>query len=212
MARVRLSRYEVEEDDLPPVCMRCGAPAVERVSKAFAWHPPWVLVLLIAGLLPFAIVAFVLTKRMTIRAPLCAAHRNHWFSRLLFTWLSFVGLAVLGVAAVVLMVESGDRRSGGGMSWLAGLACAGATVGLLAWVIATVTLQLTSIRPTEITDRSILLTGVAREFLEALEDEQDRRDYGRPRRHGPDGGQHFYAPDDFDRRRPSSDAFREGEP
>ena len=72
MATVRLYRDETEDFDLPAVCMKCGAPATTWKSKTFSWHPPWVYVLILIGLLPFAIVAMVLTKRRTILAPLCA--------------------------------------------------------------------------------------------------------------------------------------------
>jgi hypothetical protein len=47
MAQIRLSRYEVEANDLPPLCICCGAPAVVYKSKNFAWHPSWVWILIV---------------------------------------------------------------------------------------------------------------------------------------------------------------------
>ena len=76
MATVRLGRFEVERGMLPQVCMACGAPAAVRKSKKFAWHPQWIYVLLLAGLLPLIIVAAILTKRMTVAAPFCDDHKR----------------------------------------------------------------------------------------------------------------------------------------
>jgi hypothetical protein len=76
--------------NLPDVCLRCGAPATLHKSKTFSWHPPWVYVLLIAGLLPFAIVAIVLTKRRRVEAPLCEQHKHHWLIRQLLILPTFL--------------------------------------------------------------------------------------------------------------------------
>lgn len=76
MAKVRLRRYEIEEYDLPPVRAKCGARAVARPEKTFSWHPGWVTVLILVGLMPYVLVALILTKRMTVPLPLCQRHRN----------------------------------------------------------------------------------------------------------------------------------------
>jgi hypothetical protein len=35
---------------LPPVCVKCGAPADGKpVEKTFYWHPPWLYVLIFAA-------------------------------------------------------------------------------------------------------------------------------------------------------------------
>ena len=80
MGVLRLDSYE-EMRELPAVCLRCGAPTVLRKSKTFSWCPQWVWLLLFFGLIPFAIVALILTKRRTILVPLCAKHKNHWLWR-----------------------------------------------------------------------------------------------------------------------------------
>ena len=73
MAELRLNSREAN-GGLPPVCMRCGDRAHAEKMKLFTWYPPWVNVLLIFGVLPAAIAAFCLTKRMTVHAPLCERH------------------------------------------------------------------------------------------------------------------------------------------
>lgn len=81
MSRVPLSRLEVEAGELPQLCLCCGAPAVGHDSKKFAWHPQWLYLLLFCGILPLLVVSFIVTKHMTVRAPFCAEHHNHWTRR-----------------------------------------------------------------------------------------------------------------------------------
>src|SRR2546423_13064777 len=87
---VELRRAEARGLDLPPVCMRCGQPAEQFVSKVFAWHPSWVYFLLFVGLLPFIIVALIITERARVDAPLCAVHKGHWSKRTWTLLLSFL--------------------------------------------------------------------------------------------------------------------------
>ena len=218
MAVVHLDREEVENDELPPVCLRCGAPTTGLVRKNFSWHPPWVIVLILAGLLVYVIVAIVLTKRMTIRAPLCAKHQNHWFGRSLIIWLSLAAVASVGLIAFLLMVNQQPRGAGGPGNGLSGFICVGTVLLGLAWLIMVLILQGTMIRPSEITDRSMTLNKVSRQFVEALDEERDRyaleeeddyRPRPRPRALDPD---RVYDPAAPRPRRPPPDAFREDQP
>src|SRR5262245_26714718 len=101
MARVRLHRGEVRQGGLPPVCMRCGADAELERKRQFSWNPSWVYLLILLGLLPFVIVALVLTKRMTVHAPLCRDHKNHWLTRNLIIYLGLLPVALLGFGAIL---------------------------------------------------------------------------------------------------------------
>jgi hypothetical protein len=98
MAEVELFDTGGDGPDLPDVCMRCGAPATVRLPTVFAWSPPWTYLLLLLGLLPF-FVALVLARRMTVRAPLCARHKNPWWRRQLVGGV--VGLAVSNLLVMV---------------------------------------------------------------------------------------------------------------
>lgn len=173
MAQVRLRRFEVNEDLLPPVCLRCGAEAEVTRSKNFAWHPPWVAVLILVGLLPYAIVAIILTKRMKVEAPLCPQHQGHWQWRALYLYLGLALFVVLGVGSMVVLAST-DNRRGAPEAW-AGFLCLGSLVAGLAWLISAAIIQHLSIRPTEITDKDITLTNVSPFFVEALHEERDRR-------------------------------------
>src|SRR5437588_10198119 len=102
MSTLHLSRSEAEQGEFPSLCLRCGAPATQYDKKNFAWHPQWVYILILFGLLPMIIVALVLTKRMTVRAPFCDRHRKHWTSRSRIIGGSLVGLIGLGIAFIFL--------------------------------------------------------------------------------------------------------------
>lgn len=162
MARVRLGRFEVEAQQLPPVCIVCGAPATEHRTKNFSWFPPWVVVLLLLGLPVFIIVALILTRRMRVTAPLCAEHRQHWSSRQFAMLVST--FVFLPVAFMVMVNFSPMGRDDD----LGGLICLGLTVLGLTWVGILVAAQHTGVRPAEITDRSITLIGVSQVFADAV--------------------------------------------
>src|SRR5262245_51584716 len=133
MATVRLARYEVEERLLPPVCMKCGAPATSPQRKSFSWYPPWVNILILAGVLPFVIVAAVLTKRIIIHAPFCDEHRHHWTWRSWFVWLGlmFVMFMWFGAFAVAMTIAN---HQGVVADQLVGLACVGTILIGLVWL------------------------------------------------------------------------------
>ena len=221
MADVRLESYDGDVLELPDVCLQCGAPATVHKRKKFSWFPPWVWILLFCGWLPFLIVALVLTKRRTIAAPLCEQHKNHWLWRQLLVLGSLFGVIAVGVVTGLAMsaTENGDNET------LSGLLCGGTVILLIVWVILAVVVQATSIRPKEITDRGIRLTGVAPAFVEAYEEEwriaPDRLDdLARERWHDPrragrsgkpalDDDERIQPGEDDDRRQPP-DTFQEG--
>jgi hypothetical protein len=147
--------------------MKCGAPAVLRKNKTFSWFPPWIwLLFFFCGLLPFAIVAIIMTKRRTVSVPLCAEHKSHWLWRQLVVVAGLLILAVGFVTWIAAIDEPGGRNDS-----LTGLVCAGLFVLLVIWLITAIVLQSTSIRPKEITDRDITLLGVSDSFIQAYEDE-----------------------------------------
>jgi hypothetical protein len=178
MPSVRLRREDARSGNLPRVCMVCGDRAEGFQSKTMSWYPGWVFILLLAGLLPFIIVALIVQKKMRVQAPFCPQHERHWSGRTLAVILSFVGLIVVGIGAVVLMAalrEPGPRVPGRDDA-MGGYVCMAMAAGLIGWLILVAILQTTAIRPKEITDDSIILTGVSRQFKDALEDAGYYRD------------------------------------
>jgi len=184
MAQVTLRDPEWHGYELPPVCMRCGAEATVYKRKRFSWYPPWINVLILAGLLPYAIIAAIMTKRMNVNIPLCGRHRFHWGGRVAAMVLSF--FALLGLLVVLIAVTSGPGRHNDTLAAAIGFCLLG---GFVAWLILLVVLTSTTMRPTEIDDRSITLTGVANDFRDAAMEYQEmlrQRSRGSRRRRGDD--------------------------
>ena len=187
MAEVRLGKFEVEKGRLPKLCMVCGTESSLKVKKTFSWYPRWIVALIIFGALPAFIVAMILTKKMTIKAPLCHDHRNHWFGRSLFLYLGLLVMGLIGFLLVMTVaIQSGQH--GRDNNWM-GFACLGSVVLFLVWLIVAAILQSTGIQATEITDKSITLKGVDSTFLSELqehrqsrkrEDQQEKRTPRRP--------------------------------
>jgi hypothetical protein len=98
MAEIRLRDSETELDRLPQMCMVCGQPAVTHIRKKFAWHPPWVIILILINLIVYAVVALIMTKRMTVDVPVCDKHRGYWWKRMLLMLLPLPIIIGVGIA------------------------------------------------------------------------------------------------------------------
>jgi hypothetical protein len=217
MAQIRLRRYEVEEGGLPRACMRCGAPATLFKTKNFSWYPSWVYILLLAGLLPFLIVALIMQKRMRVSAPLCDRHKHHWVWPTAFAVAALLLLLgmLFGGAALGGVLEGGVDRDV--QDTLMAVWFLGGFGLFLACLVAACVVQARAIRPVEITDRSITLTNVAPAFVHAVEqgadeeddeyDEDEGYDRPRPRRRDP-RSEHVHDPETPRGRRPPPDAYR----
>ncbi len=219
MADLRLYSGDERVTALPDLCMQCGEPAALFKRKRFSWFPSWVWILLfVCGLVPFAIVAAVTTKRRTVEAPLCEAHKNHWLARQLLVVGSLFGILLLGGVTWAVSLDNNARGDD-----LGGLLCVGSVVMLILWVILAVVVQFNSIRAREITDRDMTLVGVAQEFVNAYQDEWHvaperlddlARESWNDSRHTP--SQRPTSEDDRirpeDDRQPPPDTFREGAP
>src|SRR4051794_9141970 len=179
MPNVKLSRHECSRDLLPSVCMFCGEPATTRKRKTFGWHPSWVWVLILVNLIILIIVAMILTKKMPMRVPVCDRHEGYWTRRALTLTFTFLLVAVLCVGAGSYMDAQPVTQRGD----LGGLLCGGGVVLFLGWLVLAAVYSASGVRPTEITEKAIRLTGVSEIFVEALEEERardrDDRDRGR---------------------------------
>src|SRR3954464_3221962 len=93
MPHVQLT-FEEAETHLPDVCLRCGQPAVCRVTKPIRLHDtasgysrgPIGLITML-----FDFQKHLTSPTVMLRGPLCAAHRGHWAVRRAVIW-SLVGL------------------------------------------------------------------------------------------------------------------------
>lgn len=209
MPNIKLSRYECSRDLLPPLCMFCGEPATVRKHKTFGWHPGWVWLLLLANLIVLVVVAMILTKRMSLKVPLCDRHAGWWARRTLTILFTFLGVAVLCIGGGIYL----DAQPMKQQDDLSAVLCGGGVVLFLGWLVLAGVYSASGVRPTEITDKAIRLTGVSEAFVEALEDERSRD------RDGRDRGRYGDERDDYDdqdereppRRRSSDDRDRDDE-
>jgi len=80
---------------LPPLCVKCGAPANGKpVDKTFSWHHPALYLIALAGLLPYVIVGMIVRKSMRLRVPLCAHHAQRRSTAVTLAWV----IPLIGVA------------------------------------------------------------------------------------------------------------------
>jgi hypothetical protein len=201
MATIRLGRYEAEDGDMPDVCMRCGEPATVIKRYRFVWHPFWCYLLIPMGLLIYVILAAVLTQQARIHVFLCDRHKRHWLVRTLAVWGTFLSLLIIWPAAFAM--TSALIRPGSSSNVL-GFLCIGSLVSLVAWLISIPIIQWTAIHPTEITERTVTLTRVCPDYVDALadhrarrreeEDDEDYRRTFRPRR-GREDSEEVYDPE-----------------
>ena len=98
---------------VPEVCARHGEPAVRRRRTVFRSHTPaWVYILLLFGVLPFAIAAAALQKRVKAPAwPFCS-ECGRLRTRRLLMGIGLLVLAVAGVAAAAALMPPNDSSAG----------------------------------------------------------------------------------------------------
>jgi hypothetical protein len=114
---------------LPPFCVKCGRPSEpERLKKSFRWHPGWVYIFILIGILFYVILAAVLSKRMTLELPLCRQHLEKYRT------LRIAAPALL-LGSIAEMVGAGALLPGSYLSY-------GIGAGLLAFVAGIVCLVL----------------------------------------------------------------------
>ena len=207
MADVRLDFYDLDDDALPDVCMKCGAASVVRPTKTFSWMPFW------ARFMP-PLIAVWFIKRRRVPIPLCEQHKGHWTIRYLIGF-GGLGLLLLLVIGGVALLANDENGPGGAF----GVACLiGAGLFFLAWLITIIVLGATAINVYEITEDTITLKNVSPDFTQAYRDmtrgglapeveDVARRPWGRP------GGRGAPDYDEPPRRRPElppDDKYRRG--
>lgn len=179
MPKVTITRREADRDLLPRVCALTGEPTDDVKLRKFMWYPQWInLTILIA--LPIALIlSLVMRKEMTVNLPLIRQKHGHWLWRQLAAGLMLLGAIVCAPAGGILASKPSTETLGGVLVALG-------VVLFFATIVFVIVINYTTIRPTEITDREMTLTGVHQNFVDALEedrerdrDEDDDRDRGR---------------------------------
>jgi hypothetical protein len=91
----------VPQAALPDRCVKCNAPAEGfRKRMRLAWHSPLAYLGLLFGLLPYIVIALMLTRRLTVEVGVCQAHMKRRRLAIAVGWLgSLLGFVVLFVGA-----------------------------------------------------------------------------------------------------------------
>ena len=91
---------------LPDRCVKCNAPAGgDRIRQRFGWHHPALYLLILGGVLIYAIVAIIVRKKAVLELGICAVHRKR---RRMVTTIAWALLCAAVVAiSVARMVDSG---------------------------------------------------------------------------------------------------------
>jgi hypothetical protein len=139
---------------LPPLCVKCGAPADGKaVDKIFSWHHPGLYVLLLSPII-YVIVALIVRKTMRLRVPLCALHAKRRSAAVTLSWV----LPLAGIADIfVLMSLNVDQGV------IALISIVLMVSGLVIWVVVGY-----PIRPVLIDSTRGEFTGVCTTFLDQL--------------------------------------------
>jgi hypothetical protein len=119
---------------LPPYCLKCGRPAgPDFLRRQFSWHQSWIYAFLLIAVLAYAILAAILSKRMTLRLPLCAVHLQKYKAlRAASAVLLLGGLAELVVAGTVLPADHmAIGITAGLLALVAGCVCLAQSNGVL---------------------------------------------------------------------------------
>ncbi len=193
-----------------------------RKSKTFSWFPPWTWILLIVGgVLVFALVALILTKRRTVDVPLCEEHNNYWLTRRLLVIGCFLGICISCILGVVICVEY--EGQGFNDIPLGIVLCLGAfSLSAICWPVMLLIVLSTGIRPREIVRKDITLVGVAKAFVVAYEQQEygyvapdlldnlARQHWNRRRRSDEEEDDRIQPVEEDEKRGSPPDAFQEG--
>jgi hypothetical protein len=139
---------------LPPYCVKCGMIAHQQpVQRKFYWHSPLLYLLVLIGVLIYAIVALIVRKRFDLGVPLCDSH-----FRLRRIWLTVAAASMLGAIPALILGISLDYPVAGILVCLVGL-----LGGAIVWsVVAPI------LRPSRITDEMAIFRGAHESFFGRL--------------------------------------------
>ena len=144
---------------LPPVCLKSNQPATQWLKRNLSWHPPWIAITILAGLLVYVILALVLTKRATIHIGLTDEWMGRRKTRLIVCWL--LGLGCLAMFPLSIALSATTQNE----SWLL-LMLPALLGGLIVLVAAQLLVGL--VAPQRITDDYVWLKGVHPGVLDRL--------------------------------------------
>jgi hypothetical protein len=107
--------------DLPCRCVKCNEPAQQPIKpRGIFWHPPGWFILLLGGIVLYALALVFVQRKAAISPGLCAGHARRRSKLIGIAWLTFFGsipcfifsaevtaLAFVGLAAVLASIIIG---------------------------------------------------------------------------------------------------------
>src|SRR5262245_24668688 len=95
--------------DIPHRCVKCNKPADEPTrQRTVSWYNPWLLLLILAGILVWAIVVMFVRKHAVVSPGLCADHKRRRRNVIAVAWIG--GLA--GMLLIYAGINSSDGAQG----------------------------------------------------------------------------------------------------
>lgn len=174
---ITLTKQEVDNNLLPPLCMACGQPATIWVNKTFTYVPDWVNYLYWAGVLPGVIAQQLLQKQMRVSCPFCNEHQNsfRYVSKgfQAGVWPAAIISLVLVACFFILFYSEFKPDISAVLLLVAGTTVLfGLTLVVLATIFALISKH-KGIKATEITYDEIALLHVADAFVDTVKDRRN---------------------------------------
>jgi hypothetical protein len=149
----------------PDRCVKCNAPANGyRYSKTFYWHESAYYLLILAGIIVYAIVAMIIRKSGRVSVGLCPAHRAVRTRHSLIV----TAIVLLGIGVIIggpVMASNTNVRSDSEMYGVGGV-LGGIFLLLAGAIYASVALPVLQVR--KIDERFVYLKRAGAPFLEGL--------------------------------------------
>jgi|SRR4051794_30653940 hypothetical protein len=124
--------YVPQNSSLPANCVKCGQPSTTLVKKTFYWHPAWVYILILPGLLIYAIAALAIRKGMKLHVPLCDVHSQARKTKIWTAVALLVGFLPFGIIVGSMTPDNaGWIWLAAGVMFLTGLVLAGIVSNIL---------------------------------------------------------------------------------
>jgi hypothetical protein len=149
---------------LPARCVKCNAIVGDergsrRLTQKLAWHHPAIFLLILPGVLIYAIVALCLQKKAAVELSLCPIHnakRTRW---LIFTWVT----VLIGLGTIVGGCAGGVGYAHNNDMWPAWRMLGGLLIAIIGGIVGIVGSRV--LTPKRIDDRYAWLKGADPDFL-----------------------------------------------
>ena len=156
--KIRLS----DSHDLPLVCAYCGEEASHEELKKYSKYPGWVGVFIVISIPIWLLLRYALRSTALLNMPVCDRHTNcgNWVPKIWVIGLSLTFLGSIGGG----LLDQYDRNLSMNITM-------GSSVLIVVTIIAAICAADSQISAEVITDRTVTLDGVSKEFAAACRSE-----------------------------------------